>query len=488
MACGVRVSLLWVFFMSNQPDQDSIFSFGLSARTGCPLREFSDAETDTAPQVEEPAPDLLKKLSLSGLRGDAFYVSGDFDASDLSQVGWGILFGPGVDPKIKDALRPLLTHREESSHVVIYDGEKAYLPGESATDWVERQGARMDIVNPEKGVPYYILIVASPEVIPFEFQYSLDIYWAVGRLWFDGVEQFRQYADSVIKYENMSTVQTHRDLAIFATEHDFDNATKLFTRKVIRPLTDGEGLKPLPIGKKEGFGLKAILGKDATKSALSDLLCGKLGGVPSLLFSGTHGMQFELDDPRQSAAQGAMVCQDWTRYGAINENDWFAASDVSARANLHGLIHILFACHGGGCSEFDNFDRKNEQPRRIASRPLVSSLPQKLLAHENGGALAVFAHVERAWTYSFQNSRGISQTQGFQDVIGKLLRGKRIGEATDGFNIRWSVLTNDLYEMQNKADAKAHWKMRIARNDARNFIVLGDPATHIRTEEARRDV
>ena len=36
----------------------------------------------------------------------------------------------------------------------------------------------------------------------------------------------------------------------------------------------------------------------------------------------------------------------WPGYGAINEEHWFAASDVPADAKLHGLMYILFACHG----------------------------------------------------------------------------------------------------------------------------------------------
>jgi hypothetical protein len=34
-------------------------------------------------------------------------------------------------------------------------------------------------------VPFYLLLVASPEEIPFEFQYLLDIYGDVGQLRFD---------------------------------------------------------------------------------------------------------------------------------------------------------------------------------------------------------------------------------------------------------------------------------------------------------------
>ncbi len=129
------------------------------------------------------------------------------------------------------------------------------------------------------------LIVAPPDLIPFSFQYSLDIYWAVGRLWFDTANEFRQYAESVLQHEKMSAVPTARKIALFATEHDFDNATQLFTKQVVRPMIDGEGARPIPIGKQQKFGLQTYLGEAATKETLGNILRGLDGGVPSLLFS-----------------------------------------------------------------------------------------------------------------------------------------------------------------------------------------------------------
>ena len=40
---------------------------------------------------------------------------------------------------------------------------------------------------------------------------------------------------------------------------------------------------------------------------------------------------------------------------------------------------------------------------------MVAGFPQKMLA---SGALAVVAHIDRAWSYSFQVGRGAPQVQG----------------------------------------------------------------------------
>ena len=167
--------------------------------------------------------------------------------------------------------------------------------------------------------------------------------------------------------KQLTAVSTTRNMAMFATEHDFDKATQLFTRNVAKPMSIGEGSNPIPIGKRQKFGLKTMFGEAATKAGLNDLLSGRTEiGSPSLLFSGSHGMEFTPEDPRQAANQGAIVCNDWKGYGAIQADHWFGANDIPADAKLHGMMHVFFACYGGGTPETDNFDRMNDQPRKIA--------------------------------------------------------------------------------------------------------------------------
>lgn len=476
--------------MPSTNDTDAAIPFGVSASSGRPLNALTDDVVQAMLSSEgEPGPAAAALADRADFAALAFAVEGGIDANDLGQAGWGVIFAPSVDQAVKDALKPLLDHRKANAvPFKVFDGPQGYLKGDTAETWLARHNVRMDVVNPELGVPFYLLIVGPADEIPFEFQYSLDIYWAVGRLWFETADEFRQYAESVIQYETVPTVPTSRHAVMFATEHDFDAATQLFMRQVARPLATGESGSS-SIWTRQKFGLETFFGDDATKSTLADILRGKEHRTPALLFSGSHGMEFALDDPRQSDSQGAIVCQDWGGFGNIKKEHWFASSDVPADAKLQGMIHFFFACHGGGCPELDNYDRLEKQPRRIAQKPFFSRLPQRMLSHPQGGALAGLAHIERAWAYSFQGQRGGPQIQGFRDVIGRLLRGERIGQATDMFNIRWAALSTELAELRvdllrgANVPLKTLGNLWVARDDARNFMIFGDPAVRLRVDD-----
>jgi len=472
--------------------------FGISADTGLPLDGLDSAALGyfrSGGAAESVAAETLAAKADSAEAH--FGTIGDVDSNDLSQAGWGVLFGPSVDQRIKDALKPLLDHRKsqvtDQSIFKIFDGPSGFRPGDTAQAWLNRQGVRMDAVDPVLGVPFFILIVADPAEIPFEFQYVLDLYWAVGRIWFPTPDEFRQYADSVLRYETMAEPPAAKQAAVFATRHEGDKATQLFSDQVALPIVNGAG-PVAPLGKRQKFSLTSFIGDAstgaATKDSLNSIFNGTIpGGPPSVFFSGSHGTAFRADDPLQESSQGAVLCQDWEGYGSIKREDYFDASDLSSNARVHGMIHVLFACYGAGWPRYDDFKRLDGKPTEIAPRPMIGRLPQALLAHPNGGALAVLGHVDRAWAYSFHSDRGAPQTQGFRDVMGRLMRGDRLGQATDQFNLRWAALSTELAETLNQMNlglqlsAPRLGNQWVARDDARNYITFGDPAVRLRVED-----
>ena len=465
------------------PDELPI-PFGIEAESGNPLPGLTEADLD---RIDPDRPEVLQR----GDRGAADHLAiADIDPNNLEESGWCVLFAKDADPALKKALEPLLKHRQDEAKRLYkeFEGLSGFLPGDDARKWIERQGAGFSVVDPEHGVPLYVLLIGSPEEIPFEFQYLLDLYWSVGRLHFDTPDEYRQYAESVIAYEKAKVLPHNRHAAMFTVKNDGDRATGLLHNQVADPIVKGSrGVRTLSGFK--GFQLTPLLAEDATKERLANLLAGQEnGGPPAFLFTGSHGVKFKMQDPSQREKQGAILCQDWPGFGPTAPEHLFTAADIPAAANFHGMIHFFFACYGGGCPKEDNFGLGSGQPpRQLVPAPLVARLPQRLLTK---GALASFAHVDRAWAYSFQNSRSAPQVQEMRDVMVRILQGQRLGQAIDSFNMRWAVLSAELQESQNQQIAFSTQLVSnatlanryVARNDARNYIVIGDPAVRLRTE------
>jgi hypothetical protein len=100
----------------------------------------------------------------------------------------------------------------------------------------------------------------------------------------------------------------------------------------------------------------------------------------------------------------------------------------------------------------------------------------------------VLGHIDRAWSYSYEDD-GQPIDQSFRDVLSKLMEGYRFGSATDQFNLRWAALsvplTSTLQKMQTRRGLeKQALQQWVARDDARNYILHGDPAIKLRVDES----
>jgi len=188
-------------------DDDAPIPFGIRADTGLPLNGLTDEVIHALLGREiESTPETLALSNRVDPANISFATEGGVDPSDLAQAGWGVIYAPSVSQSIKDALQPLLDHRKaQAQPFKIFDGPDGYRAGDTANDWLKRRNVRMDVVDPEKGVPFYLLLIGSPDELPFEFQYSLDIYWAAGRLWFDTADEFRRYHTHSRRKEVVST-------------------------------------------------------------------------------------------------------------------------------------------------------------------------------------------------------------------------------------------------------------------------------------------
>jgi hypothetical protein len=141
-----------------------------------------------------------------GQGGKVLGVAGNVDdPMDLRETGWAVLFASDADSLIHEKLQPLLDLRRKQVQspklFKIFEGREGAHQGQLADNWARQRGVSLTAaVDPRMGVPYYLLIVGSPQQISFEFQAMLKLQWAVGRLYFDDIEDYGRYARAVVDY------------------------------------------------------------------------------------------------------------------------------------------------------------------------------------------------------------------------------------------------------------------------------------------------
>ncbi len=471
------------------PD-DLIYANGVNGVTGeylVPPLQPSQLAIRAKEPPDDPA--LARELEqvAEAIKQPSWGVPFNVHPENVTEAGWGIVFCSDEADDVKRALEPLIEHhrRRAGGHQVkVLD----YRPGEQWPEWLNRHGTAPGNIDPRR-VPYYVLLVGSPSRIPFSFQYLLDVEYAVGRLHFDDLDGYRRYVTALIDYEEAAAVPHDKAAAFFGTRHPFDAATQLSADLLVQPLADSFRSGGRFAGTVAGCQVHPpVLEQSATKAALGEILAGTGPlGRPALLFSATHGMGgWPPGHPDQRARHGALLCQDWRGLGQVSSAQYLAAADVPADARMHGLVACFFACYGAGTPQADPFWHKpGEPPPIVAEEPFVAALPQRLLGHPEGGALAVVGHIERAWGYSFV-SGGEGQLLPFQNAIGRILSGQPVGYAMKDFNEKYAALSANISDILEQIgfgklipDAQLA-RLWTERNDAQNYVVLGDPAAALK--------
>jgi hypothetical protein len=431
----------------------------------------------------------LKELQGRAATPEKTYgVAEHIDPLDLAQAGWGIVFASDDErtESVREALRPLLDHRKAQAaryhgeYYREYVGPDGVRPGESKGRFLARHGAGPGPADPEN-VPYYLLIVAAPEQVSYRFQYQVDVQYAVGRLHFQTIEEYARYAQSVVEFET-GMVPVRSRAAFFGVQNPDDRATELSAEHLIKPLSETIA------NRFAEWEVETILGEAATKQRLGQLLSGPR--PPSVLFTASHGIGFRNGHPSQLAHQGALLCHDWPgprRWrGPIRPDHYFSGDDLDSQTPVAGLVTFHFACFSAGTPAADEFFRQTSQGRQtIAPHPFLAQLPQKLLGHPRGGALAVVGHVDRAWAYSFFWPQAGRHLKTFEGTLARLLKGQPVGYALEYFNQYYAELSSDLSEYLDDVDdgmpSNDFELVRLwtSNNDARSYILVGDPAVRL---------
>lgn len=399
----------------------------------------------------------------------------------LKESGWGVIFSKKeIERGAKDRLKPLLDLRKQQAGGNVTDGGR-FLSWEvqnvsDPLDFLyEHLGSSPGTIRPHK-VPYYLLLVASPQDIPFDVQFALSVNHAVGRIHFRQVEHYAFYADAVCGAEEQPPERPRR-ADLFAVQGAEDSTLEQLDSFLVQPLQ--KRLAKLdPSWSWQGARLE-----DDSRDCLLRRLNGE--DTPGILLTSCHGLSYERSDSGQSELQGALLCSD----GQVQASD-LEALDPTKRS-LHGLVAWMFSCFGAGTSHFENYpvdylrgSNLPKYPEQLTDLEFLSRLPEILLAN---GALAVLGHVNRGWTLSFRwlhKFHVLESAQSLEDSLVRFLRGARLGHAIRPLARRYSAVTAQLVPMIEALDAnlsvhdytlRLH---RIAAMDARGFIVLGDPAVN----------
>jgi hypothetical protein len=497
--------------LSNDPNALPI-PMGVRVDTGAPHPPLTQADVDRFLAGRATAPPataaLARVQSVTALGPDGSVA----DRNNLSQTGWAVLFASDADPAIKAQLQPLLDlrQRQVAKRAIpgrkplfrIFEGTDPATGGvllnpdgtpQTAQQWTQQHGASLTAAVVPSVIPYYVLIVGSPERIPFSFQFDLRAQWLVGRLYFDDIADYGRYAAHVIAQETDPANPSAPPLppqpanaAVWITSNQGDVATTMLANAVSGDFQATDGIAQAPLGQDWGFAADFSLRADATKSRLLDILTGTRGAA-SILFTGSHGAETsppatDADAAYQRNIQGSLITQSWIPNQPAAAADLFGAADIPAQNILPGMMVFLFACFSAGCPAIDSYSTNPDgSPIMIAKAPLISKLAQSLLAN---GALAVIGHVDRAFKYGFVDTSGTSQVQMLRTPLELLMQGNRAGLAADAFSTTWGAIEGLLHNANPAPVANAALRMHIASDDARNYTVLGDPAVRLRVTPA----
>ena len=420
---------------------------------------------------------------------------GDGSLSNIWEAGWGIIFHEAESQELRDIFKPLIAHRKSQIHDERLVGSFEYSDEQSLEKWLIKYGLEPGIKD-KYLIPYYLLIVGDPEIIPFWFSRLLDVDYAVGRVHFDDLVDYERYISSIIEYEISEKVRGRRSTAFFATRHPDDESTRLSADYLVGSLIDRtknlvKSSEMTPVIENLRSDVEVYIEHDARKQTLTDILTLRDDERrPHLLFTATHGTGSTEYSDSQRLNQGALVCQDWKGRGKLKKDHYFSVHDITDEYKFQGMLFFCFACFSAGTPRYDQFlFVKGASPRQLVPSPFVAALPKAVLSHSDGGALAWIGHIDRTWSSSFIMRDQRLIVRPFINCIQSIQSGLPIGFSMKEFNERFAALSISISEMQHQVELdmpfaeKEFIQSWILRNDAGGYLIIGDPAVSLRTHD-----
>jgi hypothetical protein len=341
-------------------------------------------------------------------------------------------------------------------------------------------------------VPRYLLALGDLDQVPASVQTALASDGFVGRLAFDRMDDYRAYAEKVLRWEERPASAREGD-AVLHTVHDGTPAIVSGYESIMAP-----GLKILrqrrSLGEVQARDLRPAGGP---QPSIDDLWAAAESDRPRVLVSLAHGEGAPLAGWRSAALQ--------RRYqGAVSFGNGVRLTglDVERRPFLPGGVWFLLSCFGAGTPVTSAYQPWIEELGHLGhvgrdaayvldslalERPFIATLPKALLANPNG-PLAVIGHIDLAWSYSFMDldDRPHHQRPGrFMSLVQSLLARDRVGVALRALSRLLGEVSTELLDLgENSQPLPARDRARRAhlwmlRNDLAGYVLLGDPAVRL---------
>lgn len=305
------------------------------------------------------------------------------------KVGWGLLLPDPADPNVKDAERARADNADLQRLVAFRQGivlrhRPKLMPRTLRRYYEQGQPQDLNIVGTDKGVargelPYYILIAASPEEIPWEDQYVLAGRHAVGRIDLSG-SALKNYVDHVVSDWNGCICNANSPL-IWAVDLK-DGITTLMRDVIARPINERY--------QADKAFLTTML--DDGRATFIELVQALKDRAPAMVITVSHGRTEPLDTPRElGKTLGVPVDLNHEAFDLNFLNKW----------NPNGAIWYAHACCSAGSnrkSDYVGLFPRDDGLTKIltgvaALGSTIAPLPQALLSAEKP-ARAFIGHVE----------------------------------------------------------------------------------------------
>jgi hypothetical protein len=400
------------------------------------------------------------------------------------RVGWGLVLPENETISEQeravaaDAPEPIRTLVKTRNHAPIFRYRadlhniklRRYYPDGTARD-IALTGSERGLGG--KALPWYLMIYASPQVIPWSLQYNMHQSCFVGRLDLEG-EALENYVNALINGWETSTCRSDQPL-VWSVNHGQPDITWLMKGAIAKPMSDAFAADP-DIGDKMHF----LTGNQATVAGLQQHLIDR---SPALVVTTSHGMTGPLDDaPLMSQQLGYLVD---TQHGLLQPDD------LLAHWQPDGAIWYAHACCSAGgdaSTSYKGLVEQNSGVERIlegvaALGAQVAPLPKALLGAKKP-LRAFIGQVEPTFDWTLRAETGQVLTSTLCKAIYQHMHRAKpepVGMAYQSVHHHAGELFTQLDDLRRQVAravagaATMATRTHLAALDRQSMVILGDP-------------